>query len=295
MAFVGQHKGRVDSAIAAELEKRLQDVTVISPHLVPILTAIQELSVGGKRLRAVLVMLGYQLAGGMESVETVKAGVAMELFHFGILVHDDVMDRDSLRRGVTTIHARFDNLHFGESMAVCAGDFTYGWCIEILSGLHLPAERLNQAIQLWGSYFTRLGYGQILDLSTEQRKEVSEEEILQVLSIKSGEYSCMLPLTLGATLGGADENLIIKLEKYAMELGWVFQLRDDWLAEYGDSEKTGKPVGNDSREGKKTFVTMYGKEKTEAAIREHWEAGKKLAGGNPVLEGLLEWVATRES
>jgi geranylgeranyl pyrophosphate synthase len=97
--------------------------------------------------------------------------------------------------------------------------------------------------------------------------------------------------------------MIENLKKYAMELGYVFQLRDDWLGEYGDSEKTGKPVGNDSREGKHTYATMNGKDKTEAAIKEHTSKARSLTSGlldlsgdsRKVMEELVEWMGTRES
>ena len=187
--------------------------------------------------------------------------------------------------------ARYENKHVGNFISMLAGDYTFGWGIEILSSLRLETRRVNEALGVWGKYFTRVGYGQTLD-----GLDIADDEtILKILSIKSGEYSCVLPLLLGATLGGADKRLLDILEKYGMELGWVFQLRDDWLAEYGDTNKTGKPVGNDSREGKRTFATMYGKEKVEVEIVRHWEEGKKWAEQDKKLLGLLEWMATREN
>lgn len=291
LQFVSEHKAQIDNEITAELLRRLQEVGAVSPHLVPILTAMQELSVGGKRLRATLVFLGYQLAGGQDSEDIIKAAVVMELFHLGLLIQDDFMDRDSVRRGVVTINARFPDQHVGNSMAMLAGDYTFGWGIENLSKLPLPAERVTAALAVWGKYFSRVGYGQTLD-----GLEIADEAtILHILSIKSGEYSCVLPLLLGATLGGGSSELLLRLEQYGMELGQVFQLRDDWLGMYGDSTKTGKPAGEQEKKGKKTFATMYGKEKTEEAIADHLATGMKLAEGNPIMEGLLTWVATREN
>jgi len=130
----------------------------------------------------------------------------------------------------------------------------------------------------------------MLDVS----KVADEKTLLSILNLKSGEYSCVLPLVLGATLGGGSKELRDALTKYGMELGIVFQLRDDYLAEYGDSEKTGKPVGNDRREGKKTLATMYGQARLEEEIKKHWEEGKKVAK-NEVMRELLEWMATREN
>jgi len=297
--LIKKYKPLVDAEIEGELERRLEEVKDISLELVKIVEAMRELSVGGKRLRALLVILGYELTGAKTAPlqDIVKAGMVMELFHLGLLIQDDVMDRDNLRRGVTTIHSRYSDLHLGEAVAMCAGDFTFGWGMEILSNQESVISNQSRlgAMQVWGKYFYRVGYGQVLDVM----KTADEGKLLQILALKSGEYSCVLPLLLGATLGGASEELKEQLTKYGMELGWVFQLRDDWLGEYGDSGKTGKPVGNDSREGKKTLATMYGKERLEKEIKKHMElAAESLQGLTlkvDVLTELVEWVGTRES
>ncbi len=289
--FLGNYKLKIDHEIVAELDKRLTEVKSISSHLVPILEAMKELSVGGKRLRAMLVILGYQLAGGKEEGEILKAGAVMELFHLGLLIQDDFMDRDSLRRGVKTINARYPDPHIGNSMAMLAGDYTFGWGIEILSNLNLEPKLVLSAMRVWGKYLSRVGYGQTLD-GLDIADEVT---ILQILSIKSGEYSCVLPLLLGATLGGGSTELLDRLQKYGMALGQVFQLRDDWLGMYGDSFKTGKPAGEQEKKGKKTFATMYGRDKTEQEIERYIVEGKKFSNGNPILDGLMNWVATREN
>lgn len=298
LEYLEKYKPRIDEEIERELNFRLTEVKDISPHLVPVIEAMQELSRGGKRLRGLLTILGYELAGQVPDSQTIKAAVVMELFHLGLLIQDDVMDRDDVRRGVETVHARYHDRHLGESIAICAGDLTYGWGMEILGNLKsqmLANSQIIKAMTVWGKYFARVGYGQILDVIGEQRGDTGEEEVLQVLMLKSGEYTCVLPLALGATLGGGDNALLERLFKYGMELGWVFQLRDDWLGAWGDSSKTGKPVGGDMREGKKSYATLYGKEKTEAEIVRHWEEGKQEAMGNKVMEGLLEWMAERDN
>ena len=282
--FIAKYKEPVDQGIAEELEKRLAEVREISPHLVPVLEAMKELSVGGKRLRAMLVILGYQLSGqelGIRKQEIVKAGVVMEIFHLGLLIQDDFMDRDMTRRGVPSMIARYDNPHVGNFVSMLAGDYTFGWGIENLSALKLPAKHVNVAMAVWGKYFTRVGYGQTLD-----GLDIADDEtILKILAIKSGEYSCVLPLLLGATLGGADQELLDRLEKIGMELGWIFQLRDDYLGYDKDMAK----------KGKKTYATMYGKEKTQEAIREHMAEARLLANKDEVLSELAEWLGTREN
>lgn len=287
--LVSKYKPQIDAEIAEELEKRLQDTKSISPHLVPILEAMQELSVGGKRLRAMLTIMGYQIGvqhtanGVQQEQEIIKAAVVMELFHLGLLIQDDFMDRDMVRRGVKTLIARYEDEHQGNFVSMLAGDYTFGWGMEVIAKLQSPItnNQIVKAMQVWGKYFTRVGYGQTLD-GLDIADDVT---ILKILAIKSGEYSCVLPLLLGATLGGADKKLLSILEKYGMELGWVFQLRDDWLGYDKDMAK----------KGKRTYATMYGKEKTEEAIKEHMIQGKKLAMGNEMLEALLIWVGTRDN
>ncbi len=300
--LVGKYKPLIDAETEVELERRLTEVNAISPEIVKVVEAMRELSHGGKRMRGLLTILGYRIAGGSKEgeAEIVRAAMIMELFQLGLLIHDDVMDRDGLRRGVATVHARYSDLHTGEAMAMCAGDLTFGWGMEILATLKSPITNLQivNGMQVWGRYFSRVGYGQMLDVL----KVADEASLLQILALKSGEYSCVLPLQFGAALGGAEEKVMKSLSGYGMELGWVFQLRDDYLAEWGDSKKTGKPVGNDSREGKHSFAMLYGKEKLEAEIKRHVEEAKSqitnskiLKADGEVLTEIVEWVASREN
>lgn len=294
-SLISIYKPLIDAEIEAELGRRLAEVRDISPELVKVVTAMRELSHGGKRMRGLLTILGYQIAGGSKEGEReiVRAAVIMELFHLGLLVHDDIMDRDDLRRGVATVHARYGDRHTGEAMAICAGDLTFGWGMEILSNLKsqiIKSSQIIDAMGVWGRYFSRVGYGQMLDVL----QVADEASLLQILALKSGEYSCVLPLLFGATLGGAKPELIKNLTEYGMELGWVFQLRDDYLAEWGDSSKTGKPVGNDAREGKHSFALMYGKEKLEQEIKRHAELAKG-ATEDETLREIVNWMASRQN
>lgn len=291
-SLIEEYKPQIDSEIKSELERRIAEIREISPELVNVVSAMKELSHGGKRMRGLLTILGYQIAGGGRDgdIEIVKGAVIMELFHLGLLVHDDIMDRDDLRRGVKTVHVRYSDQHTGESIAICAGDLTFGWGMESLASLKLPNEKTNKAMRVWGKYFSRVGYGQMLDVL----RVADEASLLQILALKSGEYSCVLPLVFGATLGGAKSELIEKLTAYGMELGWVFQLRDDYLAEWGVSSSTGKPVGNDSREGKHSFALMYGREKLEAEIKRHAESAKKITD-NEILNEIVNWMASRDN
>lgn len=291
-SLIEEYKSQIDSEINNELELRVEGIREISPELVTVVSAMKELSQGGKRMRGLLTILGYQIAGGSKygEIEIVKGAVIMELFHLGLLVHDDIMDRDDLRRSVKTVHARYSDLHIGEAIAICAGDLTFGWGMERLASLDLPNEKIKKAMGVWGKYFSRVGYGQMLDVL----KVADEESLMQILALKSGEYSCVLPLVFGATLGGAKSETIKQLTDYGMELGWVFQLRDDYLAEWGESSSTGKPVGNDRREGKHSFALLYGRDKLEREIERH-AALAKNATTNDTLREIVDWMTSRNN
>lgn len=292
--YLSRYKSQIDAAIETELDLRLEEAKEVGGELAPIIQAMQELAIGGKRLRGLLTILAYEISGGQVNKEIIRAAAIVELFHLGLLIQDDWMDRDELRRGVKTLHTRYADQHTGNFVAMLAGDFTFGWTVHTLAALKLPAEAVQAALQTWGKYMTRVGYGQTLDgLAVADGKTV-----LKILAIKSGEYSAVMPLLIGASLAGAEQDWKSKLEKYGMELGLVFQLRDDWLAAYGETAKTGKPVGNDEREHKPTYIAIYGKEKTEAEIVLHRERGREIAATISskwlsVMSGLLEWMATR--
>lgn len=279
--YIAKYKTLIDQGIEAEIARRLTEVGEFGAELEKVILAMQEISVGGKRLRGLLTIFGYQQAGGENEVEIVKAAVAIEIFHLGLLIQDDWMDRDFTRRGVKSVHARYDDPHVGNFVAMLAGDYTFGWAMEILAGLDFPPAKVNSAMKVWSKYFTRVGYGQTLD----GLNVASVDSILKILEVKSGEYSVVMPLLVGASLGGGDRDLLEKLEKYGMEVGLVFQLRDDYLGYTKDMAK----------EGKKTFATMHGLEATQKEVDKHLERGLALAGDNQVMRELVEWVGKREN
>ena len=145
--FIGKYKEWVDSGIEEELEKRLTEVKEISPHLVPILEAMRELSVGGKRLRAMLTILGYEMSGQEVNDEVIKAAVVMEIFHLGLMIQDDFMDRDTMRRGVATLIARYNDKHVGNFVSMLAGDYTFGWGMEIITNLKFSNSQIKSLVK----------------------------------------------------------------------------------------------------------------------------------------------------
>ena len=249
-------------------QKKIQEAEDIDNVTGDLLKYLHKLSAIGKKVRGFLVVLGYELAGGKDLQAIYDASIFIEIAHAGLLVHDDIMDEDRLRRGQTTIHAFYENLgtklkakpspkRYGESMGICAGDIAFYLSWEKLLTSSFPQEAILAASRLYAEAFSRVAYGQVLDISASI-KTLSEKEILNILLLKTAEYSGSLPLIIGATLAGStDKHLLKNLKSFGLCLGWVFQIQDDILGVFGDEKVTGKPVGSDIREGKQTLLVSY--------------------------------------
>ncbi|OGK41695.1 hypothetical protein A2954_07505 [Candidatus Roizmanbacteria bacterium RIFCSPLOWO2_01_FULL_37_12] len=212
----------------------------------------------GKKIRGALMVLGFEIAGGKKLEAIYDASLFIELMHSGLLIHDDVMDNTDLRRGHPSLHKQYSPEHLGKSMAINAGDLAFYLSWEKLMNSNFPTERLILAGKIYSEFLTRVIYGQILDIVPDNNKTISKTNILSKLRYKTAEYTGVFPLLVGAILGGMkDEKKLRLLKEYGLALGWAFQIQDDVLGLYGDKEKTGKPVGSDLKEGKKTLFVYY--------------------------------------
>jgi geranylgeranyl diphosphate synthase type I len=215
---------------------------------------------GGKRLRPAFCHWGFVGAGGdPESPAVVDVGGALELLHAFALFHDDVMDDASSRRGSATTHTVFSADHtagdwkgearrFGEGVAILVGDLAFVYADELMRGVS-PA-----VWSVWNELRIELNVGQFLDILGSVRNERRREKTERICRYKSGKYTIERPLHLGALLAAphrADE-LVPALSRYGLPLGDAFQMRDDVMGAFGDTAVTGKPVGDDLREGKPT-------------------------------------------
>ena len=195
----------------------------------------------------------------------------MEFFQGAALLHDDVMDRSDTRRGMPSAHRAVAALHeasgwdgdgdrFGEGAAILAGDLCLTWCDELYATCGLPAEELARGRHLFDAMRTQLMGGQFLDLLESVRGwegldlEQRIASARKVIRFKSAKYTIEHPLRIGALVGGATDDDLEPLSDYGLALGEAFQLRDDLLGVFGDPEATGKPAGDDLREGKRTVL-----------------------------------------
>lgn len=208
-------------------------------------------SAGGKRLRPIVLVASSDLIGGKRE-RAYKAAAAVEILHTFTLIHDDIMDRDNLRRGMPTVHVKW-----GEPMAILAGDFLHAKAFEALneSLRGLSSNTFYNAFNLFIKSIEIISEGQAMDMSFENRFDVTEEEYIEMIKRKTAMlFSCSS--ALGGIVNEADEEIIKNLSEYGLNLGISFQIVDDILGLIADEKELGKPVYSDIREGKKTILVI---------------------------------------
>jgi geranylgeranyl diphosphate synthase type I len=257
---------RVQKALEAFLAKQAAMLDAIAEELGPVADAVTEFLLDrGKRLRPAFCYWGWRGAGGADSDTIVTAASCLELLHACALIHDDVMDGSDVRRGRPAVHRRFAGLHrgeqwlgdaeaFGRSAAILLGDLCLIWSDEMFTTSGLPDDALRRAGATYDAMRGELMAGQYLDLLEQARGGGDVARSLRVARFKSGKYTIERPLHLGGVLADADQETLAVYTAYGLPLGEAFQLRDDVLGVFGDPQETGKPAGDDLREGKRTAL-----------------------------------------
>ncbi|MGW6467741.1 polyprenyl synthetase family protein [Streptomyces rubiginosohelvolus] len=230
---------------------------------------------GGKRMRPRLLWWSMRACGAAETASALRLGVALELIQTCALIHDDVMDRSRLRRGKPALHIDLAEraglspdsergFAFGSSAAVLAGDLALVWADDTVAETVLSTAQRRRIGALWRAMRTEMVAGQYLDLHGQVSGGSSAEQALRTASLKSASYSLARPLAIGAALTEADERTIEALCSAGRCAGIAFQLRDDLLGVFGDPVLTGKPSGDDIREGKPTYLLAVARTRAEA-------------------------------
>lgn len=269
------HRAALEDALRHYLDRRLRDAERVDGVFGQDLagTTVRFTLDGGKRMRPLLAWWGWVSGGGATAGEQARSALqacaALELIQTCALVHDDVMDGSPTRRGRPSLHAAYTCEHrrdglvgeprrYGEALAVLVGDLALVWADDMLCEALAGVSEPERARAVWRDVRTEIMAGQFLDLRTQARRERSEEAVLRVDLLKTASYSVERPLHLGAAMAGAGPAVVEALRGYGRDVGTAFQLRDDLLGVYGDSARTGKPVGEDIREGKCTLLLVTG-------------------------------------
>lgn len=211
------------------------------------------ISAGGKRIRPSLVILSCEAVGGDED-HALKTAVAIELIHTFSLIHDDIMDKDEIRRGVPSVH-----VSWGEPMAILAGDTLFSKAFETMLETKIddvPAERIVHAMKTVTDACIKICEGQAYDIGFEGKFDVGEEEYMKMIYKKTAAL-IEAATKSGAILSGGSKKQIDALAEYGRLIGMAFQIQDDYLDVASDERKIGKPVGSDIIEGKMTLMVVH--------------------------------------
>jgi geranylgeranyl diphosphate synthase type I len=273
VADPGDVVARVEGALKLFLDGRCEALARVGDDLEPVASAAADFVLtGGKRLRPTFAYWGWRTTRGAEddAQALITAAASLELLHASALVHDDVMDDSDTRRGRPAAHRAFARLHaehhwlgdsrsFGTSAAILLGDLLLCWSDQMFGSAGVGP----QAHQVYLRMREEVMAGQYLDLLEQARGRTSVDAALRVAEFKTSRYSVEQPLQLGAAAAGAPEATREALHRYGMALGEAFQLRDDVLGVFGDSSRTGKPTGDDLREGKRTLLAALAAQRAD--------------------------------
>ncbi|WP_214321151.1 polyprenyl synthetase family protein [Nonomuraea sediminis] len=267
---------RVDDRLAAFLDAH--PVPVAHPGVAEGYRLLHEfVTCGGKRIRPILCYWGWRGAGGDDDCAAITAGAALELYHAGLLIHDDVIDGSVLRRGRPTVHralARRGEV-FGHAAAILLGAQVQAWADELLSEVADPRVRA-----LFDLMRAEVLAGQYLDILAHHREDPGVEQALTVIRFKTAKYTVERPLQIGGALAGAGPEVLAAYSRFGLPLGEAFQLRDDVLGVFGEPAATGKPNLDDLREGKQTVLIAHAAAGCTPAQRREL----RLWHGNPALD-----------
>jgi geranylgeranyl diphosphate synthase type I len=296
---------RVEKALAAFLVHQRTLLAGIDPALDPVVDTIESFVLGGgKRLRPAFAYWGFRGAGGEDSDEIVAAVASLELVQASALIHDDVMDGSDTRRGEPAVHRRFERMHtgegwegdagaFGAGAAILLGDLCLAWSDELLRRAGLDPAPHARARQVFDLMRTEVIAGQYLDVHAQVTADTSLQRASTVARYKSAKYTVERPLLLGAAIADAPERIRTAYSGYGLPLGEAFQLRDDILGVFGDPAQTGKPAGDDLREGKRTYLVAAAFAGSDAATRAELRSGLGDPALNPAGVERLRGIIVR--
>jgi len=292
-AYLRDYVLKADFYLDKFFEKKRKEATKISPICLQMVDLYHQHLQGGKKARGALMVLGYLLAGGKKNDKIYRASLYPEIIQSFLLIHDDVMDQDLLRRGKPTPEAIYtswcrkkkfqsDPCHFGLSMAIDLGDLGQFLALEALGQSGFGKEKIFDVLKEASLVYQKVAFGQALDVFGEASGKFNEDYVFLIHLFKTAEYSVSAPLKFGAILAGASKAYLSYLDDYGRSIGIAFQLQDDILGLYGEEKKIGKESGaRDIKAGKVTLLIVKA---LERAKPEEKEFLKKVYGQKKVTD-----------
>jgi len=294
--FVLQSKSSIEKRMHEIIDEKEKEFNLKIGAKSDLFESLREYLFGGKMLRGSLFLFSARAFGLRENEELLTIACSLEMMHSALLVHDDIMDSDEMRRGKKTMHAKYRDLgrktglkdpkYYGISMGLIIGDIMLFTAEELASYYDKPY--LQKLIRFYSQELRTVGIGQLLDYSYGiKNEEIDYKDLEKMYIYKSARYSFSLPLVLGAIAAERGENDIKVLDSLGEKIGLIFQLVDDYIGIFGSEKEIGKPVGSDIRENKKTIMRNMLFDKVDEKTR---ESLRKIYGKEHVSAREIEMI-----
>lgn len=248
---------------------------------------------GGKNLRGTLVCLGYELYAKKKRRDMFTIAAAYEILHTSLLIHDDIMDKSTMRRGKPTVYQQLGGDHYGISQAISLGDVGFFLATKMINEItgesKIKSSIITQFLQIVLDTIT----GQMLDVKLSQTTAlVTEKDVITTAKLKTAHYTIAGPLSTGALLADADKKVITKLTAFGEALGIAFQIKDDILGVFGDEQMIGKSATSDITEGKQTLLYLHARQNATNAqknmLDQIYGKGKITAKDSTIIKQIFQ-------
>jgi geranylgeranyl diphosphate synthase type I len=271
MKEILKYRDELSKEISIYLDSKSKDFSNVNILGKDVLSKLKEYTLNGKLIRGCLIIASTEIFSKNNNLrdskklieESKKAAIAIELFQSSVLMHDDIFDRDDMRRGKPAIHYQFemqakanrfeDPKHYGMSMATCTGDIGFFMCNELLSSLDIDSFAKKRIIDLVSREVQYVALAEMHDIHLENVENYTLTDIINIYKYKTARYTFSMPLAIGAIISNETEKNVETLIKIGENLGVIFQIKDDELGIYGNISELGKSVGIDIRDNKKTI------------------------------------------
>lgn len=265
--LVISYRDRIISEMEVFFDRVRQNFKMRDKWFFDVLDRLYDFSISGKMIRGALVMFSENMFSNTITKDSVKCAICIELLQSGLLIHDDIMDEDTQRRGKDSIFFQYKKLadsmniensyHIGESIGICAGNFAFSLAFLALGEIE-KKKVLDKLILKFGEEMAIVGVGQMKDVITSGHRDLpTEDDIISIYRYKTARYSFSLPFSLGAIISEVSDDDISLIEEIGECIGIIFQIQDDKIGLLGDESVIGKPVGSDIKENKKTLYYLY--------------------------------------
>lgn len=275
----------IDAEQQRFLSSSLAQLCAVDDRLTPLANELDAYMCEGKRLRPILLLLGFLSTGDYpgEPTDALGPALALELLHTCALMHDDIIDQAATRRGRPSVHTGFAARHrndrlsgeadlYGVAVAILLGDLAFTYADKAFFASNAPAEPLLAAFRHFTLLREEVMAGQFLDVEAAAQQDTDTATALRIAALKSGRYSVARPLQIGAVLAGAQSSHVSGLFAFGEPLGRAFQLQDDLLGVFGDAATTGKSASSDLAENKRTVLIAETLARVDEPTRQYVEA-----------------------